>query len=80
MMHIITQPWPWYIAGPLIGLTVPALLLIGNKPFGLSSTLKHICSACLPAKGLFAMARSLRMGVMRPDSFDIRNRNSSGCN
>jgi uncharacterized membrane protein YedE/YeeE len=45
----IKQPWPWYVAGPLIGLTVPALLIIGNKSFGISSSLRHICAACLPA-------------------------------
>ena len=45
----IKQPWPWYIAGPLIGLTVPVLLIIGNKSFGISSSLRHICAACLPA-------------------------------
>lgn len=49
MIASILQPWPWYIAGPLIGLTVPALLLIGNKAFGISSSLRHICAACLPA-------------------------------
>lgn len=49
-MEIITSPWPWYIAGPLIGLTVPALLILGNKSFGISSSLRHICAACLPAK------------------------------
>ena len=35
--------------GPLIGLTVPALLIIGNKSFGISSSLRHICAACFPA-------------------------------
>ncbi len=50
MLEIIKQPWPWYVAGVLIGLTVPALLLIGNKTFGVSSSLRHICAACLPAK------------------------------
>jgi uncharacterized membrane protein YedE/YeeE len=50
MLEIIKQPWPWYVAGVLIGLTVPALLLIGNKSFGVSSSLRHICAACLPAK------------------------------
>ena len=49
-MQLITQPWPWYIAGPLIGLMVPALLLIGNKPFGISSSLRHICAVCMPAR------------------------------
>lgn len=45
----IRQPWPWYIAGPLIGLIVPVLLLIGNKSFGISSSLRHACAACIPA-------------------------------
>ena len=39
---------PWYIAGPLIGLIVPTLLIIGNKSFGISSSLRHICAACIP--------------------------------
>jgi uncharacterized membrane protein YedE/YeeE len=37
------------VAGTLIGLTVPALLLLGNKHFGVSSSLRHICAACIPA-------------------------------
>jgi uncharacterized protein len=49
MLEIIRQPWPWYIAGPIIGLTVPALLLLGNKHFGISANLRHICAACVPA-------------------------------
>jgi len=50
MEEIFRGPWPWYIAGPIIGLTVPTLLIIGNKNFGISSSLRHICAACLPAK------------------------------
>ncbi len=50
LIEWIKQPWPWYVAGPLIGLTVPALLLIGNKSFGISSSLRHACAACIPAK------------------------------
>ncbi len=45
----VSQPWPWYVAGPMIGLTVPALLILGNKTFGISSSLRHICAACVPA-------------------------------
>ncbi len=45
----ISQPWPWYVAGPLIGLTVPVLLILGNKTFGISSSLRHICASCVPA-------------------------------
>lgn len=42
-------PWPWYVAGPLIGLTVPLLLILGNRSFGVSSSLRHICAACFPS-------------------------------
>ena len=49
IIEFIKQPWPWYIAGPLVGLTVPALLILGNKNFGISANLKHTCAACLPA-------------------------------
>lgn len=44
----MTGTWPWYIAGPLIGLIVPMLLLFGGKVFGLSSNLRHGCAA-IPA-------------------------------
>lgn len=42
-MEFIKQPWPWYVAGPLITLVMVLLMLFG-KPFGVSSTLKTICS------------------------------------
>jgi uncharacterized membrane protein YedE/YeeE len=50
ILEFIKQPWPWYVAGPLIGLIVPALLIMGNKSFGISANLRHICAACIPAK------------------------------
>ena len=48
-MNLLQEPWPWYIAGPLIGLMVPLLLLIGGKPFGISSNLRHLCAATMPS-------------------------------
>lgn len=48
-MEQLSQPWPWWAAGIIIGLTVPALLILGNKHFGLSANLRHICAACFPA-------------------------------
>ena len=50
MPDFLKQPWPWYVAGPLIGLTVPALLLLGNRSFGISASLRHVCAACIPVK------------------------------
>lgn len=48
MFDLLTQPWPWYVAGPIIGLMVPLLFFIGNKSFGISSNFRHICAACDP--------------------------------
>ncbi|HTE29185.1 MAG TPA: YeeE/YedE thiosulfate transporter family protein [Chryseolinea sp.] len=48
-MELLYKPWPWYVAGIVIGLSVPALLLLDNKKLGVSSTLKQICAACYPA-------------------------------
>ena len=48
LFDFIRQPWPWYVAGPIIGLSVPALLLIGNKMLGISSSLRHVCAICFP--------------------------------
>src|SRR6476661_2604415 len=50
MIDWLSKPWPWYVAGPLIGLMVPFLLIVGNKTLGISSSLRHICAAVIPAK------------------------------
>ena len=52
MSELIAEPWPWYVAGPLIGLTVPLLLWAGGE-FGVSENLRHICAAVLPTQNDF---------------------------
>lgn len=42
-MDWIYEPWPWYVAGPLIALTMFVLLFAG-KQFGMSSNLRTICA------------------------------------
>ncbi len=37
------QPWPWYVAGPLIALTMFLLLYFG-KNFGVSANLRTMCA------------------------------------
>lgn len=49
MLELLKHPWPWYVTGTIAGLTVPALLILGNKHFGISANLRHICAACMPA-------------------------------
>jgi len=48
MRELLFRPWPWYVAGPLIGLFPALLLLLGNKLFGVSSNLRHACAAMYP--------------------------------
>lgn len=42
-MEWIYQPWPWYVAGPLIFSTM-ALLLYSGRRFGMSSNLQTLCA------------------------------------
>ncbi|WKW47315.1 YeeE/YedE thiosulfate transporter family protein [Myroides sp. JBRI-B21084] len=44
-MDWILQPWPWYISGPLITLTMFILLVVG-KNFGMSANLRTLCTIC----------------------------------
>lgn len=48
IISYISQPWPWYIAGPLIGLVIILLQWIDNKPLAASSSYRHVCSAAFP--------------------------------
>ena len=48
MLSLLQGPWPWYVAGPIIGLMVPLLLLAGNRSFGVSSCMRHLCAATVP--------------------------------
>jgi uncharacterized membrane protein YedE/YeeE len=41
-------PWPWYVSGPLIGMMVPLMLWIGNRSFGISNNLRHMCAIAQP--------------------------------
>jgi hypothetical protein len=42
-MEYITQPWPWYVGGPLIALVLFLMFYFG-KAFGVSTTLETLCS------------------------------------
>ena len=44
-MNWIFEPWPWYVAGPLIALIMFLLIFLGKK-FGMSSNLETICTMC----------------------------------
>ncbi|MCI0434951.1 MAG: YeeE/YedE family protein [Gemmatimonadetes bacterium] len=63
MIEWISQPWPWYVAGPVIGLMVPLLLLAGGKLFGLSSNFRHVCAAVWPGRNEFLRYDWKRTGM-----------------
>ncbi|WP_029034701.1 YeeE/YedE family protein [Salinimicrobium terrae] len=44
-MEFILEPWPWYVAGPLIALVMFLLIFMGKK-FGMSSNLETLCTVC----------------------------------
>lgn len=47
-INFLYDPWPWYVCGPLIGLMVPLMLFIGNRSFGISNNLRHLCAITQP--------------------------------
>ena len=42
-MEFITQPWEWYVAGPVISIVMFLLYYFGER-FGMSSNLETFCS------------------------------------
>jgi len=53
VLAALREPWPWYVAGPLIGLCVPALLIVGNRPLGTTGALRAMCAATIPSRSAF---------------------------
>ena len=50
MIEALQAPWPWYVAGPLIGLVVPFVYWYGGRKWGVSQSLQHMCAAILPRR------------------------------
>lgn len=58
MTNLILNPWPWWLAGPLIGLTVGLLLVLGGRNLGVSSSFRHLCTLALPKSRLPYLAHN----------------------
>ncbi len=61
MIEILKQPWPWYVAGAIIGLIVPALLILGNKHFGISAK-SPSCMCCMFSGGYTIFLNTIEKG------------------
>ncbi len=44
LRDLISQPWPWWVAGPMIALIMFVLLFFGGE-FGMSANLRIMCAA-----------------------------------
>ena len=51
-MEFIMQPWPWWVSGILVGLTVPLLYLLAGQSFGISTSLQEVGALCSPGSKL----------------------------
>jgi uncharacterized membrane protein YedE/YeeE len=63
-MNWIMQPWPWWLSGILIGLTVPLLYVLAGKAFGISTCLQQAGAMCAPHSKLEYLSKFDRRANM----------------
>ncbi len=63
MIEFLTQPWPWWLSGILIGLTVPLLFFLAGKSFGISTSFQEFGAMCLPANLDYLKDHKWRSGI-----------------
>ncbi|QDT12694.1 YeeE/YedE family protein [Planctomycetes bacterium K23_9] len=61
-MEWLLQPWPWWLSGILIGLTVPLLYLLAGKAFGISTSLQEAGALCVPHSKMEYLSKFDRIG------------------
>jgi uncharacterized membrane protein YedE/YeeE len=61
-MNILFGTWPWWLAGPCIGLTVGFLLVLGGRNLGVSSSFRHLCALALPQSKLSYLREDKHFG------------------
>ena len=63
-MDLVMQPWPWWLSGALIGLTVPMLYILAGKAFGISTSLQQAGAMCAPNSRLEYLSKHDRKANM----------------
>jgi uncharacterized membrane protein YedE/YeeE len=61
-MNWLLQPWPWWLSGILIGLTVPLLYILAGKAFGISTSLQQAGAMCVTNSKLEYFSKHDRKG------------------
>jgi uncharacterized membrane protein YedE/YeeE len=51
----LAAPWPWWLAGALIGLFVPFFYFMANRPLGVSTGYGNLCKMAVPHTKLEAL-------------------------
>lgn len=62
MRVLLSQPWPWYVTGPLMGAVALALLLYRGRTLGVSASYRTLCAAVAPARVEFFRFDWRRLG------------------
>ena len=63
MNELIIQPWPWYVAGILIGLTVPIIAHTRQQAFWYIIHAKTYLRSLFPRKHKFFQIRLEKRGL-----------------
>jgi uncharacterized membrane protein YedE/YeeE len=53
MRVLFSQPWPWYVTGPLMGAVALALLVLDGRVLGVSASYRTLCAAVAPGRVAF---------------------------
>ena len=63
MTEFLLQPWPWWLSGILIGLTVPLLFWLAGKSFGISTSFQQAGAMCAPCNLDYLKNHKWRSGI-----------------
>lgn len=53
MFDFLFAPWPWYVGGPLLGLSVPLMMILASRQPGMAMVFKATCTAVFGKKVSF---------------------------
>ena len=48
MIKLIIDPWPWWLAGSMVGLFLPFFYYLANNPLGVSTGYGNFCKMVVP--------------------------------
>lgn len=63
MIEFLMEPWPWWLSGILVGLTVPLLYILAGKAFGISTSFQEVGAMCGPCNLDYLTNHQWRSGI-----------------